>query len=146
MNTLNKTQLAFILDIKAEDARLKMTHAWCKIHAIKNDAFLNLKDKVEDPYPAAMEISVLAEGLNLPNLQAMVDDIHNNYLVRPATKKWILCDYPEKEIKSMLVKGKGKALALPKALHSLLSAKTIAEVKREWTERYVTEDCGFFVK
>ena len=96
MNFLNKNQLAFILDIKAKDARAKMCHAWAASKGIPNTAIRNKKEKIEDNYPDAMPIDLLAEHLNLPTLQSSVDDIQDNYLKRPASKKWILCDFPEK--------------------------------------------------
>jgi hypothetical protein len=141
MNHLNKNQLAFVLQIKAEDARAKMCHAWCQAKGIENKAFLNEKEKIEDEYPDAMPIDLLAEGLNLPTLQQSIDDIASNYLKRPASKKWILCDYPEKEIE----KGKkaGKALIklnIPKALRSMIKPDVQKEIKKEWQQRHALKD------
>jgi hypothetical protein len=141
MNHLNKNQLAFILDIKAEDARAKMCHAWCTHEGIENKAFRNEKEKIEDDYPEAMPIEILASQLNLPTLQQSVDDIVNNYLNRPASKKWILCDYPEKEIEKGTKAGKPLIkLNIPKALRSMVKQDVQKEIKKEWHSRYHKED------
>lgn len=135
---LNKKQLAFILDIKAEEARAKMCVAWAKSIGQENQATISRdgKKKIEDPYPVAMPIGVLATHLNLPSLQEMVNDIHDNYLKRPGTKKWILCDFPEKKIKSMDVAGDKKKITVPAALRSLLPSKIVKEIQEEWHKRY----------
>lgn len=142
MNYLNKSQLAFILGIKAEPARAKMCVAWCAEKNIENLATWNDETgKLEDEYPNAMPIEILAKHLNLPTLQQSVDDIQDNYLNRPATKKWILCDFPEKEIE----KGKkaGKAvikLNIPKALRSMISQPVQKQIKKEWSIRHAAKD------
>lgn len=136
LSALTKQQLAFLLDIKAEDARAKMCHAYAKYKGIKNEASVNHKSKVVDPYPPAMDISILSEYLNLPTLQQMVNDIEENYLNRPATKKWILCDYPEKTMKAAKEAGKKMKVDIPPALRSMLPAKTQQAIKLEWQRRY----------
>lgn len=150
MKSLNAQQLAFILDIKKEDARARMCNAWCKYKGIPNET---LKEghlqigqvavpgaerpkgsaKVRDPYPNDMEIELLARELNLPNLQQMTDDIHENYLKRPASKRWILCDYPEKQLEKQTPKHRIK---IPPALKSLLSDADIYTIKTEWRNRH----------
>lgn len=142
MNFLNKSQLAFILDIKAEDARAKMCHAWCCDKEITNMAYRDPEtDKLVDTYPDAMPIEILAKHLNLPTLQDSVNDIKDNYLNRPATKKWILCDYPEKEIEKGTKAGKAIIkLNIPKALRLLISQPVQKEIKKQWHERYYKED------
>jgi hypothetical protein len=136
MNTLTSQQLAFILDIKKEEARAQMCHAWAKHKGIKNAAYWNEKNKIVDDYPKAMEIEILAEHLNLPTLQQMVNDIELNYLIRPATKKWILCDYPEKQVKSCGDAGKPLRIGIPPALKTMLHPETIDRIKSEWEKRF----------
>lgn len=142
MNHLNKSQLAFILDIKAEDARAKMCVAWCAEKQIENKAYYNPgTGKLIDEYPDAMSIELLSKHLNLPTLQESVNDIKYNYLKRPATKKWILCDYPEKEIEKGTKSGKPVIkLNIPKALRLLISQPVQKEIKKQWHERYYKED------
>lgn len=142
MNFLNKSQLAFILDIKAEDARAKMCVAWCNEKQIENKAYYHPEtEKLIDDYPDAMPIEILSKHLNLPTLQESVNDIKDNYLVRPATKKWILCDYPEKEIEKGTKAGRAIIkLNIPKALRLLISQPVQKEIKRQWHERYYKED------
>ena len=139
MTTLTKQQLAFILDIKAEEARAKMCHAYCKFKGIENKAWINDKNKVVDSYPVDMAISILSKHLNLPTLQQSVDDINKNYLIRPATKKWILCDWPEKRIEALRKLGKPLKVSIPTALKSMLPDKTIQTIKSEWQIRYKSE-------
>jgi hypothetical protein len=79
-----------------------------------------------------MEIGTLAEHLNLPDLQMVVDDIQNNFLKRPASKKWILSDYPEKQLETKL---KSK-IKIPPVLRSLLYDQDIDTIKREWKSRH----------
>lgn len=142
MNFLNKSQLAFILDIKAEDARAKMCVAWCSDKVIENKAYWDDETKkLIDEYPDAMPIEILSKHLNLPTLQQSVDDIQDNYLNRPASKKWILCDYPEKEIEKGTKTGKALIkLNLPKVLRTLIGQPIQKEIKKEWRKRYYKED------
>lgn len=142
MNFLNKTQLAFILDIKVEDARAKMCHVWATAHSEENKAYRHPEtDKLIDPYPDTMEIEMLSKHLNLPTLQSSVDDIVKNYLNRPASKKWILCDYPEKEIQKGTQAGKALIkLNIPRALRSMITQVVQREIKSEWQSRYAKKD------
>ena len=130
MNSLTAQQLAFLLDIKKEEARAKMCHAWCKFHGIENKAYLTDKNKIFDDYPKSMPIGIISQSLCIDNLAMMVEDIHNNYLNRAATKKWILCDYPENEVRLC------KTLAIPAALKSMLPDHTIETIKEEWRKRF----------
>lgn len=84
----------------------------------------NHKGKIIDPYPVTIDISILSEQLNLPTLEAMVRDIEENFLTRPAAKKWILCDYPEKKLKAAKEAGKPNVVPMPAGLRSLLPTKT----------------------
>lgn len=69
MNFLNSQQLAFILEIKKEDARAMMCNAWCKEKQIENKAEWNdTGKKIIDPYPTAMPIEFLSKHLILPTL------------------------------------------------------------------------------
>lgn len=146
MTFLNAQQLAFILDIKKEDARARMCNAWCKAKGIPNEKDREgpkvagaawEKKKLKDPYPQAMPVEILSEQLNLPTLQAMMYDIHHNFLKRPATRKWILCDYPEKQKENAQKAGKNlHRLPIPKGLKSLLSTDTVTEIGSEWSKRY----------
>jgi hypothetical protein len=136
LTSINKTQLAFLLDIKAEEARAKMCVAWCRHKGIESRAEVNEKNKVIDPYPEEMQIAILEKELNLPTLQSSIDDIQKNYLIRPGTKKWILCDYPEKMILKANEAGKKFNFQIPKALRSLLPDAIQKEIKGEWFRRY----------
>lgn len=141
MTNLNSQQLAFILDIKKEDARAKMCNAWSKAKGIKNTARRKRKEngdlgKLEDDFPAHMPIDLLAEQLNLPTLQQSVDDITQNFLTRPGSKKWILCDLPEKLRLKALEDGKPAKFALPPALRSMLPDDQIEYVRNQWFIKY----------
>lgn len=149
MKALNSQQLAFILDIKKEDARARMCNAWAKEKGIeKNDAWKvavpgakrSKSKKIEDPYPLEMEIEVLARQLNIPTLQQMVDDIRENYLTRPATRRYILQLYPEKKILSGEADGKTYPIPvdLPPALKSMLPTETIKTIYNAWTNGFKT--------
>jgi hypothetical protein len=136
MNFLNSQQLAFILDIKKEDARAKMCFAWCADKGIQNRAIRNAKNKIIDDYPGAMPVEMLAVQLNLPTLQAMVDGIVTNYLIRPATRKWILSDYPEKMVKKAQDEGALPKLAIPAGLRSMLPTAIVTQIYDHWLDRY----------
>jgi hypothetical protein len=136
MKYLNSQQLAFILHIKKEDARAKMCIAWSASKGEENKAIRNHKNKIEDPYPLAMPVDMLSKFLNLPTLQDSVDDIINNYLVRPATKKWILCDFPEKLILKAQETGVKPKAQIPPALKSMLPKATQDIIHEEWLKRY----------
>jgi hypothetical protein len=136
MKFINAQQLAFVLDIKKEDARAKMCVAWSKSKNIENTAHYDKNGKLKDDYPLAMDIEMLSKELNLPTLQEMVNDIESNYLNRPATRKWILCDYPEKQIKKCEDAGKPHKVSIPPALKSMLSISDVELIKSEWRNRY----------
>jgi len=136
---LNKRQLGFILDINQEDARARMCNAWANSKKEKQHAQWAIdektgkqKHKVKDDYPDAMSIEVLSAELNLPNLQSMVNDIHDNFLTRPGTKKWILCDYPEKQLETK----RQHEVHVPPALKSLLPQPSLEIIQKEWTKRF----------
>lgn len=143
---LNKKQLAFILDITDEEARAKMCVAWAKSLGVPNSARREEKvtkkgkptgkKKLVDTYPEAMLVEVLAIHLNLPTLAQAVEDIKTGYLKRPAARKWILCDYPEKSLKTKETAGDKLTLNIPTGLKSLLPTPVIDEIKKEWTERF----------
>lgn len=137
MKELDAQQLAFILDIKKGDARAKMCVAWANHRGEDNKATWNhTGTKVDDPYPKTMPIELLAKELNLPTLQRSVDDIVNNYLVRPATRKWILCDYPEQQIRKHEEAGTPKPVRIPPALRSMLRPEIMQEILKEWQDRH----------
>lgn len=146
MKYLNSQQLAFILDIKKADARLMMCNAWTRSKGIEKEDFQGTaikgvtrkKTKIEDSYPNAMPIEMLSVELNLPNLQQVCDDIENNYLVRSATKRYILWDYPEKEIAKFEreVKPKPWHLNIPPALNSMLKESDREIILKHWKEKH----------
>lgn len=144
MKFLNSQQLAFILDIKKEDARAKMVCAWEKSKGIERNKFTcevkgairTEKNKVQDDYPVAMPVDILSEHLIIPNLQSMVDDIIKNYLVRPASKKYILCDLPEKLVLKAKEAGTKPKTAIPPALKSMLPTATQRIIMEEWVKRF----------
>lgn len=147
MTYLNAQQLAFILDIKKEDARARMCNAWCKAKGIPNDSDNEgpkvagatwEKKKLIDSYPQAMPVEMLSEQLNLPTLQVMIDDIRNNYLKRPATRKYILADFPEKQIQLAEKAGKQAPykIAVPPALKSFLNQESLRTIENEWRSRF----------
>lgn len=141
MKNLNSQQLAFILDMKKEEARAMMTTAWCKEKGINNQAQREYKKdgslgKLSDPYPVDMPIDILSRHLNLPLLQQSVDDITQNFLTRPGSKKWILCDLPEKLQLKAQEEGKKAAFKLPPALRSMLPDDQIEYVRNQWFIKY----------
>lgn len=135
MTTLNYKQLAFILDIEPIEAARKIIYVHCKMFGLGAPARSNL---IRDYYykgsewPKEMAIESLSKHLNLPDLQLAVDDIQNNYLTRQASKKWILCDYPEKELKTKLK----TQIKLPPVLASLLKDEDVNFIETEWHKRY----------
>ena len=138
MDFLNAQQLAFILEIPKEKARAKMCYAWCKEKGIDNTAYKSEKGKIIDPYPQAMPVEILSKHLNLPTLQEMVYDIRHNYLNRPASKKYILIDYPEKFVKKKDDEGKRQPhhIQIPPALRSMLPKQVIEQIHSAWKKRY----------
>ena len=97
MRHINAQQLAFLLQIKKQDARAKMCAAWASSKGIENTAYYNEEGKLIDDFPNAMPVDMLEAEINA-NLVMAVSDIESNYLTRAASKKWILCDFPEKQI------------------------------------------------
>lgn len=150
MKTLSKKQLAYLLDIKIEDARAKMCAAWEKENGIQRfadntqvvangeiiGATRNTKNKIQDNYPDKMEIDVLSRNLNMPDLQLIADDVQNNYLTRAATKKFILDDFPRKEIAKAKQAGKFARLTIPSGLRSIIRDDIAEEIKAQWKVRF----------
>lgn len=146
MKFLNYKQLAFVLGITPIKALEKIIAIHCSIQnkgtprvcdkvseylfdiVIKNGK----ETKVRNQFPEVMDIETLSEKLNLPCLQSSVDDICTNYLNRPASRKWILCDYPEKE----LVSKTRYEVKIPPALKSMLPAEQVKEIEQIWAQRF----------
>lgn len=138
MTFLNAQQFAFILGIKKQDARAKMCFAHCSSKNETCKAFFDEDGKLQghEQYPEALAISLLSERCNLPDLQTAVNDIKDNYLTRPASKKFILCDYPEKQIERMAENGEKKRIRIPAALKSMLPLSTVRTIDDEWRKRF----------
>jgi hypothetical protein len=141
MKYINSKQLAYILDIKKEDARAKMCVAWSNSNGITNTAERDKKGKIIDSFPLAMETEMLAKELNIPNLMQAIEDIRENYMKRPAYRKYILCDYPEKQIKKCEESGKPLRITFPAGLRALLSDSDVNAIKGEWRDRYRRVAC-----
>ena len=134
-------QLAFLLDIEAVHAVEKIIFAYCQ----ENEKVMPPPKRItkESPkpytvtdykkmdYPQEIDLLILQKHTGL-QLSGAIMDIQENYLKRAATRKYILCDYPEKE---MLTNQKDE-IKLPTALASLLHPDTIATIKAEWKKRY----------
>lgn len=132
---INYHQLAFILDIDPIDALKKIIFIHCKLLNIDIPRSSNLiRDYVnkDSKWPSEMELCQLSDHGNMPYLPLMVEQIQNKYLKNSASKKYILCDYPEKELKT---KPKNK-IKIPAALASLLKEEDINFIKSQWNKRY----------
>lgn len=146
MNRIDYKQLAFILNIKPVEALEKILYVYSKVtgkplpggqESAKGYLFIpgNNKKKtktVRNDLPESLEICHLANYLNLPTLQQSVDDIHNNYLVRSSTRRYILLDYPEHELKTKLK----PQIKMPPVLASLLKPEDVEYIENEWARRY----------
>lgn len=131
MSFINAQQLAFVLEITKEDARAKMCVAWEKFKGL-NHTTERVKGKIVTDYPEVMDAEMIANQLNLPQLPLALKDIHDNYLKRPGSKKWILCDFPEKELQT---KPRNK-IRIPSVLKSLLSDDDVQYIQTQWNKRY----------
>lgn len=115
---INYKQLAFILDIKPIEALEKIIAVNCKVKGISVPTRqTKVTHYIIDGHPQEYDCGLLAVHLNLPTLQQSVEDIRNNFLKRPATKKWILCDYPEKQLQTK----PPHKVKVPSVLASMLS-------------------------
>lgn len=142
LSKLNYKQLAFILDIEPVKALEKILYTHSKVtgknflascDTVKEYLFFEQgKKKVRNDLPESYDIGLLCVHLNLPTLQQSVDDIQNNFLKRPATKRWILCDFPEKELRT---KPK-KKIKIPDTLASFLKEEDLNIIHDEWKKRY----------
>lgn len=142
MKYLNSQQLAFVLDIKKEDARTMMCNAWTRSQGMEKVGVMKeipkvkrgKSNKIEDAFPQAMLIELLSKELNLPDLQMACDDIENKYLERKATRRYIMWDYPEKLILKAEKDGKKPPYkaALPPALKSFLPQEIIDQILKHW--------------
>lgn len=143
---LNYKELAFILDIKPIEALEKILYVHCKVtgkavpaacDTVKEYLFEKSKNKsFRNNLPESLDVGLLALHLNIPSLQNAVEDIQKNYLNRPATKKYILCDYPEKQIKKCTDADKPIRIPFPSALESLMTIEIVEMIKEEWRKRF----------
>lgn len=139
--TINYKQLAFILDIEAVHALEKIIFAYCQENKKTPPAPKRITKESPKPYtvtdykkmdyPQEISLDVLERHTKLI-LAPVIRDIQENYLTRAASRKWILCDFPEKE---MILKPKNK-IKIPSALASLLNPDTVEIIKTEWKKRY----------
>lgn len=146
MKYLNAQQLAFLLDIKKEDARARMCNAWTRSKSMEKGRLGEIpkakrnknNKKIEDDFPLAMPIEILSTELNLPDLQMACDDIEKNYLERKATRRWIMWDYPEKQIATQERAGKTPPykVNLPPALNSMLPDGIKEQILKHWREAH----------
>lgn len=134
-------QLAFLLDIEAVHAYEKIIFAYClenkkapppqKTITKESPKPYTVTDYKRMNYPQEIALDILERHTKL-TLAPAIRDIQENYLNRAASKKWILCDFPEKE---MILKPKNK-IKIPSALASMLPEQTIETIKSEWNKRY----------
>lgn len=138
---INYKQLAFLLDVEAVHALEKIIFAWCQENkktppppkkiTKESPKPYTVTDLKKMNYPSEIQLDVLERHSKLI-LAPAIRDIQENYLTRAASKKWILCDFPEKE---MITKPKNK-IKIPSALESLLNPDTVETIKLEWNKRY----------
>lgn len=139
---LNYKQLAFILDIEPVEALEKILYVHSKVSGkelptsmktVKEYLFIKqAKKSVRNDLPEALDVGLLALHLNLPTLQQAVEDIQKNYLTRAATKRYILLDFPEKELRLKLK----HQIKVPPVLASLLKSEDVEFIENEWAKRY----------
>lgn len=135
MKHINYKQLAFVLDIEPIEAVRKIIFVHCKVNNEKTPTLMHtVRDYINkfSPYPAEFDIDLLAHHLNIPGLRYAISDIHENYMKRQGTKKYILCDFPEKELKTKL----REHIKIPSVLASILKPEDVELIKTEWNERY----------
>lgn len=146
MKYLNYKQLAFVLSIPPIKALEKIIAAHCKMKGIDlpypQEKAVNylfdfvMKDgkkvKVRNSTPDTLAVDDLALHLGIPTLKESIEDIQKNYLNRPASKKYILSDYPEKQLVNKLK----HQVKLPPALKSMLPTATVVEIHNQWKTRY----------
>jgi hypothetical protein len=134
MTHLTYKQLAFLLDITDLEAYEKFLAIDSSVTGKPTPSPCNTITRYRDQGYKAPELSIdiLSKKLNLPNIQDALIDISENYLKRPAAKKYILCDYPEKKLET-LEKHKVK---IPSVLASLLKPETVAIIRKEWEKRF----------
>lgn len=138
---INYKQLAFLLDIEAVHALEKIIFAYCtenekklpppKAITPKSPKPYTVSDYKKMDYPCEIDLLILQKHTGL-QLAAVIMDIQENYLKRSTSKKWILCDFPEKQL---LTKRKDE-IKIHSALESLLHPDTVATIKTQWRERY----------
>jgi proteasome lid subunit RPN8/RPN11 len=138
---INYKQLAFLLDIEAVHALEKIIFAYCQENkkalpppkriTKESPKPYTVTDYKKMDYPQEVVLSVLEKHTGL-TLAPSIRDIQENYLIRSASKKWILCDFPEKELKT---KPKDK-IRIPPGLKSLLNENAITTIQNEWHRRY----------
>lgn len=132
---LNYKQLAFILDIEPIEAARKIIFVHCKLKGIQVPQKHNLiRDYYykDSPWPTEYDVEKLSWCLNLPDLSNAVQDIRENYIKRQPTKKYILFDYPEKEMRLKLK----EKIKIPPVLASLLKPEDVEFIENEWARRY----------
>lgn len=135
MKVINYKQLAFVLNIEPIEAVRKIIFVHCKLKGLPvPPCYHIIKDYLgkDSPYPSEFDIDLLAEHLNVPDLRYALDDIQENYMKRQGTKKYILCDFPERELRTKLK----SAVRIPPVLVSILKPEDVEMIQTEWNKRY----------
>lgn len=152
MKTLTAKQLSFLLKCTVDEAKRMMANAWEKEQGIEikftgarmdiRDSAGNKSDYNEDDYPSQMDIEMLSRNLNLPYLPDAVTEVHKRYLIRSATRGYIL-SYPESLIKRKIADAGSiekvlykLRISIPSPLNTMLAKELIDEIRIEWTKRY----------
>ncbi len=132
MTTINPTQLSFLLEIPAKDARKKII---CAIERHKGNKAIDLR-KLDETYDknCFCDEPTLSAYLQI-DLGKAITEITNNFCKRPATKGWIL-SYPETKLKPNDKGFMPKTVSIPDALRSFLTDKDIGWIINSWNERY----------
>jgi hypothetical protein len=123
---LNSSQLAFLLSIPRKEAQKKLERAYIKIE----------KKVIHQDNPIySVAVETIEKGLNL-RLKEALQDIHDNYCTRHATRAWLL-NYPSEKLNKSIKTNKPlRKVSLPYTLKSLMSSESITEVKTLWDKYY----------
>jgi len=146
---INAEILAYILDIKKEDANKKIV---CYKERLAGNDELELDPnligkKADKKYTdnESCDVPGLSKYLNM-DLAFAMKNIHDTFMTSPTTKGFIL-NYPSSKLKPNAKTGRmpGK-ISIPKVLRQLLSQEDKELIVRLWQDKYKTYTASNHVK
>lgn len=131
MESISAKQLAFLMNISQKDANKKICIAQYSDYA---------KAKIESELNdnCHIEIDLFEKKTGIP-IRMAVEEVRIKGLQRKSYAKFLLRDFPEKELS---VSKPPREVRLPEGLRTLLNPGTLVEIRKYWNDHYYGKKNG----